>query len=444
MKKDISHQFTLPELVRFSLPAIAMLILTSLYTAVDGVFISRYVGSDALSSINIMLPLDMLACGIAIMFGAGGSAIIGRKLGQGRSEEAKQNFAFITLAAIAAGLLMTGLTVAFLEPLAGFLGASERLMPYCLDYGYILFGFSVPYIIQVMYQSLFITAGKSHLALGLTVLSGLLNIVLDYLFIVVMGLGIAGAAWGTVIGRSIGGVFPLFYFLKDRGTLGYRRPRWDTRVLLRTMGNGSSEMVSNLAAGVTTLLFNLSMMRLAGETGVAAMTIVLYTQFVYTSVYLGFSNSAAPVISYNYGSGDRGYLQKLFRFCLAIVGGSTVLMLAASVVFARPLIALFTPQGTEVFDMAYHGYLLFIWNFLFAGVNIFASGLFTALSNGAVSALISFLRTLVFVSGSVLLLPLWFGLDGIWLSIPLAEFLTCIVAVSLIVHFGREPYHYWK
>ena len=442
MKREISHEFTLLQLLQFSFPAIIMLLVSSLYTAVDGVFISRYVDSDGLSAINIMLPLDTIFYGIAIMFGTGASAIVGRKLGQGHTKEAKENFTLVTLAAIVIGVILTAVVVAFFKPLVLLLGASERLLPYCMEYGYILFGASMFTVVQVMYQSLFITAGKSQLALILTTTSGVMNLVLDFLFIVVLQMGMAGAAWGTVAGRVLGGIFPLIYFLKDRGMLGYRRPKWDGMVLVKTITNGSSEMVSNLAAGVTTLLFNLSMMKLAGEDGVAAMTIVLYTQFVYTAVYLGFSGSAAPVISYHYGSGNTNYLKKLFRHCIKIVALSTASMLAASILMAHALISLFTPAGTVVFDMAYHGYMLFIWNFLFAGFNIFASGLFTAFSNGAVSALISFLRTLVFVTGSILLLPQIIGMDGIWLSIPLAECLTCVVAAIFVKRYGKQPYHY--
>lgn len=443
MKKEISHTFSLGQLVLFSLPAVAMLMVTSLYTAVDGVFIARYVGSDALSAINIMLPLDTLSYGVAIMLGTGASAVIGRKLGQGRTQEAYENFSLVTVAAVVIGLaLSVGITV-FFEPLAVWLGASPRLLPYCMQYGYILFGASVFTVVQVMYQSLFITAGKSQLALWLTGFSGVLNVVLDWLFIVVFQWGMAGAALGTIAGRIIGGVVPIVYFLTKRGgMLSYGALRWDGRFLAKTLSNGSSEMVSNLAAGVTTLLFNLSMMELAGEDGVAAMTIVLYTQFVYTAVYIGFSNSAAPVISYHYGSGNRAYLKKLFRSCVVIVTASTALMLAGSIMFAKPLISLFAKDQQTVFALAYHGYMIFIWNFLFAGYNIFSSGLFTALSNGAVSAAISFLRTLVFVTGSILLLPRVMGMDGIWLAIPLAEALTFCVAVFFVLRYGTREYHF--
>ncbi len=442
MNNNISRRFSMGQLILFSIPAIITLILTSLYTAVDAVFVSRFVGSDALSAINIVFPLDSLMCGIGIMLGTGGSAVIGRKLGEGREEEALSDFSLITLAAMAMGAVLTFAVLFFIRPLMDFLGASPRLLPYCLEYGKILLLFSVPFILQVMFGSLFLTAGKPRLSLAVTAASGILNVVLDYLFIVKFSMGIAGAAWGTVLSRTLGGLFPLVYFARRRPGLRFGPPvlRWAT--LGKSLFNGSSEMVSNLAAGVTTFLFNITMMRLIGEDGVAAVTIVLYTQFIYTSIFLGFSGSAAPVISFRYGSGDRDYLSCLFRYCLTVIGGCTLLMLIASLGLAGPLISLFTPRDSAVFPLAYHGYRLFLWNFLFAGFNIFSSSLFTALSNGRVSALISFLRTLVFIVAALLVLPRFWGVDGLWLAIPAAELLTFLVALPLLIRLG-PVYGYW-
>ena len=444
MKRAISQEFSFWRLLAFSVPAVAMLVVSSLYTAVDGVFVSRFVGSDGLSAINIVLPLDTLAFGVGIMFGTGTSAIVGRKLGQGEAKAADEDLTLATLAAGVLGAALSVLGLVFLEPLVRLLGASDRLLPYCVEYGRILFGSAFFTVIQVMYQALFITAGRGRIALWLTVGSGVLNLVLDWLLIGVLDMGMTGAAMGTVSGRILGGLFPLFYFLKDRSTLRFRRPRWDPGMLALAMGNGSSEMVSNLAISVTTLLFNLSMLALAGEDGLAAMTIVLYAQFVYTAVSMGFATSAAPVISYHFGSGNTRYLQRLFRYCLGAIGLITAAMMAAAMLFARPLIGLFTPPGGAVFELSLHGFWVFLWNFLFAGFNIFSSSLFTALSNGAVSALISFLRTLVFVVGSILLLPRLLGLDGIWLAIPVAEGLTFLIAAALVIRYGREPYHYLR
>lgn len=444
MKREISHEFTFFQLFQFTLPSMAMLVITSLYTAVDGVFVARYVNSDALSAINIVLPLDFLLYGIAIMLGTGANAIIGRKLGQGKTEQARQNFTFITICAVVIGLLLTVFIILTLPWVLPALGASSRLMSYCVDYAIVLFLFSIPCIIQVMYQCLFVTAGKVSLAMWLTVACGVLNLFLDWLFMVVFDFGIAGAALGTGIGRLLGCIVPLIYFFKKRTVLYYVRPKWDASMLLGTMSNGSSEMVSNLASGITTLLFNLSMMKLAGEDGVAAVTIVLYTQFVYNSIYMGFTNSCAPVFSYHYGSTNHAYLQKLFRYSVYMMSICSFAMIVLSILFATPLISLFVVPDTPVFNLAYTGYSIFIWNFLFSGFNIFASGLFTAFSNGRVSAFISCLRTLVFVVGSILILPYFLKITGIWLSIPIAELFTFFVVIWLIFRFGNEPYHYLK
>ena len=442
MQISISRKFTFLSLIKFSLPAIGMLILTSIYTAVDGIFVSRFVGSDALSSINIVLPLDGLMTGAGIMFATGGSAIIGRKLGEGKEQEARENFTLITIAATIAGVIGTLFILMFLSQTMGFLGASERLLPYCTDYGRILFAFAVPYVLQVMFGTLFVTAGKPNLALVVTLICGIMNVVLDYLFIAVWDMGISGAAWGTVISRSFGGIFALIYFAATKDTLRFTGLKWSGRVIWQTISNGSSEMVSNVASGITTFLFNITMMKMIGEDGVAAMTIVLYTQFIYTAIFFGFANSSAPIISFNYGSKDIVYLKKVFRYSMGIIGGSTLIMLLCSILFAKPLLMLFTTPESSVYRLAYHGYLIFIWNFIFAGFNIFASSLFSALSNGLVSAGISFLRTFVFMVGAILILPQFIGINGIWLAVPAAEFLTCIIAIVLTVRYGRKQYHY--
>ena len=361
-------------------------------------------------------------CGIAIMFGTGGSAIIGRKLGEEKREEANENFSLVTLSAVVIGSLFTLFVFLYMMPVMRLLGASDRLMSYCIDYGEIIYAFAVPYILQVMFNTLFITAGKSKLALAASVISGLMNIFLDYVFIVPLEMGIGGAAWGTAISRLFGGVFPIVYFLKKRENLHFEKPKLDWNVIGNSMGNGSSEMVSQIAAGITTLLFNITMMRLMGEEGVAALTIVLYAQFIFNAAYMGFSNSAAPIISFNYGRKDVAYLKKLFRYCMTIIGGSTVLMI--------------------VHDMAYRGYMIFVWNFLFSGFNIFASALFSALSNGIISALISFLRTFVFIIGAILLLPILLDVDGIWLAIPVAELFACLITTPLLLWYGKKVYNY--
>ena len=441
MNNEISKEFTLFSLIRFTMPTIVMLVFLSTYTIADGIFVSRFVGTTALSAVNIVYPLISTIMGVGIMLGTGGSAIIARRLGEGKEEQARGTFSLIVCFAFIVGVVLSVLCFVFIAPLSRALGADEVLLPYCVDYGRILMLFYSMSVMQVLFQTLFVTAGKPGLGLGLNVLSGVSNIVFDYVFIVLCDMGIAGAAWGTVTGYLIGGVLPLFYFAKPRTVLYFVRPKWNGSILLNATLNGSSEMVNSLATAVTTFLFNISMMRLAGEDGIAAITIILYAQFLFSAAYLGFANGVAPVISYNYGNRNIVQMKRLFRMCFGIILVSSVVCLGFSYIMAVPAIAIFTPQDSNTFAIARDGYRIFMWNFLFAGVNIFASSFFTALSNGKVSAAISFLRTFVFVVGSILVLPHFLEIDGIWLSIPVAE--VCTMVVALCFFFAhRKVYQY--
>lgn len=441
MQNDISKKFTLPSLIKFTLPTIVMLVFVASYTIVDGIFVSRFVGTTALSAMNIVFPLINILIGLGIMMGTGGSAIIGRKLGEGKEKEARSAFTLVTVFSIVVGLIISALCFLFIRPLSILLGADENLLPYCIDYGRIMMAFYTVSVVQTLFQTLFITAGKPNLGLWLNVAAGLANILFDYIFIVLLDMGIAGAAWGTVSGFLIGGIPALVYFAKPRTVLYFVKPRWDGRIILQTMLNGSSEMVTNGALAITTLLFNLAMMELLGEDGVAAITIVLYAQFLFSSAYLGFAGGAAPIFSYNYGNRNIPQLKWLFRTCLRIILISSVVCFAISYLMAVPVIAIFTPRESNTYAITLYGYKIFVWNFLFAGINIFASSFFTALSNGKVSATISFLRTFVFVAGSILLLPKFLGIDGIWLAIPAAEAVTVLVALFFLT-INRKQYHY--
>ena len=442
MQNDISKEFTLSSLIKFTLPTIIMLVFVATYTIVDGIFVSRFVGTTALSAINIVFPLINILIGLGIMLGTGGSAIIGRKLGEGKEEEARSAFTLIIAFGIIVSLVISILCFLFIRPLSLFLGADENLLPYCMDYGRVMMAFYTVSVIQTMFQTLFITAGKPNLGLWLNVAAGLSNILFDYIFIVQMDMGIVGAAWGTVSGFIVGGIPALFYFAKPRTVLYFVKPKWNGKTITHTMLNGSSEMVTSGAMAVTTFLFNLAMMELLGEDGVAAITIVLYAQFLFSSAYLGFASGAAPVFSYNYGNRNIPQLKRLFKMCLGIILISSVVCFGFSYLMAVPTIAIFTPQESNTYAITLYGYKIFVWNFLFTGINIFASSFFTALSNGKVSAMISFLRTFVFVTGSILLLPRFLGIDGIWLAIPVAEAITVLIAVFFLA-VNRKYYHYF-
>lgn len=441
MQNDISKEFTLPSLIKFTMPTILMLVFVSTYTIVDGIFVSRYVGTTALSAMNIVFPLINILIGLGVMLGTGGSAIIGRRLGEGKEEEAHSAFTLITAFAIGTGLIISILCLIFIRPLSVFLGADENLLPYCVTYGRVMMAFYAVSVVQTLFQTLFVTAGKPNLGLWLNVAAGVSNIVFDYVFIVLLDMGIVGAAWGTVSGFLVGGIPALVYFAKPRTVLYFVRPKWNGATIAHTLLNGSSEMVTSGAMAVTTFLFNLAMMKLLGEDGVAAITIMLYAQFLFTSAYLGFASGAAPIFSYNYGNRNIPQLKRLFKMCLGIILVSSGVCFGASYLLAVPTITIFASPETNTYAITLYGYKIFVWNFLFAGINIFASSFFTALSNGKVSAAISFLRTFVFVAGSILLLPKFLGIDGIWLAIPAAEAVTVLVAVFFLT-VNRKQYHY--
>lgn len=441
MDNKIAKEFTFGSFLGFVFPTIIMMIFMALYSIVDGMFVSQYVGSDALSAINIVYPIIYILIGIGIMFGTGGSAVVAKKLGEGKKQTAKENFTLLVCFAMGIGLILCIIMLLFIHPILVALGASERLYSYCVQYVTIILIFGMPSILQILFQSFLVTAGKPNIGLALTIFSGISNIIFDYIFIVLLQMGIKGAAFGTGISYMIGFLYPLFYFSRKKSILSFTKPKWSFRVILQSMGNGSSEMVSNLAAGVTTFLFNAAMLRMVGENGVAAITIVLYSQFLFTAAYLGFSNGAAPIISYNYGSGNIKQLKRIFRMCMGILIISSIGILILSLVSAGVTVEIFAKKGSDVYNLAIYGYRIFAWNFLFAGVNIFSSSLFTALSNGKASAFISFLRTFGLEALSILLLPKIIGIDGVWLAVPVAEAMTLIAAL-LCVRKYRKEYQY--
>lgn len=441
MQNELAKDFNLSSLLRFTLPTITMLVFVATYTIVDGIFVSRYVGTEALSATNIVFPLINILMGVGIMLGTGGSAVIGRTLGEGRIDDARSSFTLIVAFSAILGLILSSIAFIFISPLCRFLGANDALLPYCVDYGKILMSLYFVSVIQVLFQTLFVTAGKPKLGLWLNVVSGISNIFLDYLFIVVLNWGIAGAAWGTAASFLIGGLFPLWYFSKPRAILYFVKPKWDGKAILSSILNGSSEMVTSGAAAVTTFLFNLTMMKTLGQNGVAAITIILYAQFLFSAAYMGFSNGAAPIFSFIYGNRNNEKLKKMFRLCVQIILVSSVFISVFSFLMATPTISIFSSRNSETYKIALHGYHIFAWAFLFSGINIFTSSFFTALSNGLLSAIISFLRTFFFVTVCILFLPNVFGINGIWLAIPIAEGMTSILAISLL-YFGNKQYHY--
>lgn len=429
-------------LIKFSLPSIISLLCMSCYEMVDGVFVANFVDADALAAINIVYPPITILIGIAIMLATGGSAVIAKKLGEQKEREAKENFTMIILVGLFFGIFCIIVDFLFVKKLVVLLGATERLFDYAYTYLFILALASPAGILQMLFMTFFVTAGKPHLGMILTAASGVTNIVFDYIFMGPMGMGVEGAAIATGMGYTVSAVSGFFFFWKNKnGLLHFVRPKWNGNVLLHACTNGMSEMVSSLAGSVITLIYNFKMLHYAGEDGVAAITIVLYAQFVLSAVYLGFSNGVAPVISYNYGSQNTAQLKRIFRICIKTIAAVAAVTVAVSYLLGDFIIGVFAPKGTHIFDLAKSGFGIFAIGFLFSGFNIFVSSLFTALSNGVISAGISFLRSFVVLTGCLMLLPLFLGITGIWLAVPAAEIFTLLVCLFFVVK-KRNTYHY--
>ncbi len=439
MSQSLAKDFNFRSLLKFAFPSIIMMIFMSLYSIVDGFFIAQYVDSMALSAANIVYPAVSILLAVGIMFGTGGSAVVAAKIGQGKQEEANRNFSALTLTTLIIGILGAVLGNLFCRQICRLLGATPVLMDYGTAYLRMILSFAPVCLLQALFQSFFVTAGRPGLGLSLTVSAGITNMLLDYLFVVPLHLGVAGAALATGLGQCIPAVAGILYFTFARKGLRFTRPEFSKGLLSTSCFNGSSEMVSNLSAAVVTYLFNMLMLKFEGEIGVAAITAILYGQFLFVALYLGYSIGVAPVFSFNYGSRNKQRLIRLYRISIRFVVVSSVII-ALVAAFGSPVIsAVFMQKGTYGFELTRHGGYLFSIAYLFCGTNIVASGIFTALSDGKTSALISFLRTFVFIVLSALLLPLALGTNGIWLSIPVAEFLTLFISVPKLSRYFRDP-----
>lgn len=440
-ENPLSQSFDMKSLLRFVLPTVSTMIFMGLYTVVDTVFVSRYAGANALSALNIVCPVINLIVGFGTMLATGGSAVVARKMGAGENKRASQDFTLIIIAGALAGIFIAVIGVAFIDRIIWALGASGILFPYCREYLFTLLLFTPASVLQVLFQNLTVTAGRPKTGMLLGIGAGAVNILLDFIFMVPLQMGIKGAALGTGIGYMLPAAAGVFFFAGRKSSLGFRRPVMDVSVLTKSCANGFSEMVSQSAAAVTTFLFNRTMMKLLGENGVAAITIIIYTQFLLTAVYMGFSMGAAPVISFNYGRRDSRQLRNVFSICMRFIVLTSVTVFAVAFIFASPLVSIFSERGTPVYEIAREGFLIFPFSFLFCGINIFTSAMFTALSNGKLSAILSFLRTFGLITVLLLTLPEFLGVTGVWLAVPAAELITMIVALTFLYR-NRERYHY--
>lgn len=433
---ELSGKFGVISLIRFTAPTIAMLIFLAMYTMIDGVFVANIINENALSAINIVYPVSSIIVAISIMLATGGSAIIGKQMGEKNEAGARENFTMITALGAIIGTVFGILMIIFIDPVIKLLGATELLYKYCYDYLKLLLIFAPIGVLQMLFQFFFVTAGKPKYGFISTLFGGIANIILDYLFIAKLNMGIAGAALATGIGYCIPAFWGIIYFGlgSERRNIYFVKFKWNIEIVKKTCLNGSSEMVVNLATAVTTLLFNLAMVRYLGEDGVAAITIVLYAQFLLTSIFLGFSSGVAPIISYKYGEKNFLELKNIIKICLGFVILSSVVIFIFSLLLADNIVGIFVDKDSHVAKLAVEGFYLFSLNYVFAGFNILVSSLFTALSNGKVSAIISFLRTFVFIIIAIIALPKVMGVNGIWLSIPFAEMITVLIS---FYHFNK-------
>lgn len=438
MSSSLNQRFTPWSLLKFAAPSIVMMVFMSLYTIVDGIFVSRFVGSNALSATNIVYPVLNIAIAFATMLATGGNAIISRYLGEDRPQKANACLTQYVVIALGLGVLISILVQIFATPLSLFLGANDVLLHDCNMYLRTLLAFAPACVLQVLFQSYFVTAGRPTLGLLLSIGSGISNAVLDYLFIVVFQLGVAGAALATGIGQCIPAVVGLIFFLTNKQGLHFTKFSFYKRELLQACYNGSSEMVSQLSMAVVTVLFNIVLMRIAGEHGVAAITILLYGQFLFNSFYLGFSIGVAPIVGFQYGAQNKILLRRVYRISFLFVIASSICLLGASEALSRPIITIFT-HDAKTFPLALTGFRLFAFCFLFSGVNITSSGFFTALSNGRVSAILSFCRTFVFTAACLLVLPHFLGINGAWIAVPAAEALTLLISLCMHQKYFMRP-----
>lgn len=439
---QLSDHFTYNKLLRFTFPSIVMMVFTSVYGVVDGFFVSNFAGKTAFASVNLIFPFIMILAGMGFMIGTGGTALVSLVLGTGDREKANRYFSMLIGFTLLLGVALSAIGLLFIRPVAVLLGATPEMLPDCVLYGRIVISFTVTFMLQNVFQSFLIAAEKPKLGLAVTVGAGVTNMILDALFVGVCRWGVAGAAIATGVSQCVGGLLPLFYFLGPNGSLlQLIRARLEWKPLLQACANGSSELMSNISSSVVSMIYNFQLLKYIGENGVSAYGVLMYVQFIFIAIYIGYSIGAAPVVSFHYGAGNHGELKNMLGKSVTLISGASIVLTAAAFLFAAPLSNIFVGYDAELFALTCHAFRLFAFSFLLAGFNIFASSFFTALNNGAISAAISFIRTLIFQNTSVLVLPLLFGVDGIWWAITVAEVFACLLSAAFLFA-KRGKYHY--
>lgn len=442
MAVHLSEHFTYKKLFKAVLPSIFMMIFTSIYSIVDGLFVSNFVGKTAFAALNFVMPVIFALGAIGFMFGAGGSALVAKTLGEGDKEKANKIFSMVVYFNIIVGIVLSIAGVFFIEPVAKLLGATKEMLPDCALYGKILIGANFVFMLQNIFQSFFIVAEKPMLGFLITVLAGVTNMVLDATFIVGFKMGLMGAAIATAMSYVVGGIVPIIYFtIKNKSLLRLVKTKFNFKAIGKSVLNGSSELLTNISASVVSVLFNMQLLRFAGENGVAAYGVIMYASFIFSAIFLGYSIGIAPIVGYHYGAENHSELKNLLKKSLIIICITGLVMVGLTEGLANPLSKIFVGYDHELLNMTTIGMRLFSISFLVCGINIFSSSFFTSLNNGIISAIISFARTLLFQVICVLVLPIWLGLTGIWISVVISETLAVIVSIVCLVT-NKKKYQY--
>lgn len=439
MNIQLSDHFTYRRLIRFAIPSVAMMILTSIYGVVDGLFVSNFVGKTPFAAVNLVIPFTMILGAFGFMLGTGGTALVAKTLGEGRQEEANRIFSMLIYFALGLGVLLTIFGIAVLRRIVIKMGADDAMLRHCMIYGRIVL-LGIPfYMLQNMFQNFLIAAEKPQLGLIVTIAAGVTNMVLDALFIAVLGWGVAGAAAATALGQCVGGLVPFVYFArKNSSKLSLVKTRLMGGALFHACTNGSSELVSNVSMSLVGMLYNLQLMKFAGENGVAAYGVIMYVNFIFIAIFLGYAYGSAPIVAFNYGARRTEELQNVLKKSLKLILGTGISLFLIATVFAGVLSGLFVGYDAELYRLTVRGFHLYAISFLLCGFNIYGSSFFTALNNGVVSAAISFLRTVVFEVAAILILPVFFGVDGIWCAITVAELASILITIGAFSALRRR------
>ena len=444
MRIQLSDHFTYGKLIRFTMPSIAMMIFTSVYGVVDGFFVSNFAGKTPFSAVNLIMPFLMIVATVGFMFGTGGTALVAKIFGEGDKEKANKYFSLFVYVSFALGVIFAILGIVFIRPISALLGAEGELLENCVVYARIILAALPFYVLQLLFQSFFPAAEKPQLGLAVTVLAGVTNMVLDAVLVILLPqeYKLAGAAIATAMSQFVGGVIPLFYFFrKNNSILRLGKTSFDGKAILKACANGSSEFMSNVSMSIVGMLYNIQLLKYAGENGVAAYGVIMYVSMIFSAAFIGYSIGVAPVISYHNGAQNYKESKGLLRQSLIMIGVFGVGMVAAAELLALPLSNIFVGYDAELMNLTVSGFKIFALSFIFMGFAIFSSGFFTALNDGLTSALISFLRTLVFQIAAVLLLPLIWEIDGVWISIVVAEVMAAAISAFFLV-VKRKKYHY--